>query len=232
MTTTLVTGANKGLGYETARQLIGLGHAVYVAGRDERRVREAARRLGGVPLVLDVTDEASVKAAAEEVRAAGRGLDVLVNNAGIGGGVVAPGDTDAAHIARILDTNVVGVVRVMYAFLPLLDESPYGVVVNVGSGLGSLGRMADPGSTVAYWPGLSYPASKAALGMLTIQYAKAYPRMRVNVVDPGYTATDLNNHTGTQTVEQGVVPIVRAATLSGPDAPTGCFLDANGPVPW
>jgi NAD(P)-dependent dehydrogenase (short-subunit alcohol dehydrogenase family) len=232
MTTTLVTGANKGLGYETARQLIALGHTVYVGGREERRIREAAERLGGVPLLVDVTDDASVKAAADEVRAAGRGLDVLVNNAGIAGGAANPSETTAADIARILDTNVVGVVRMMSAFLPLLDESPYGVVVNVGSGLGSLGRMTDPDSPHSRWALLSYPTSKAALNMLTVQYAKAYPRLRVNVVDPGYTATDLNNFTGIQTVEQGVVPIVAAATLTGPDAPTGRFLDANGPVPW
>jgi NAD(P)-dependent dehydrogenase (short-subunit alcohol dehydrogenase family) len=232
MTTTLVTGANKGLGYETARQLIALGHTVYVAGRGEHRIGEAARKLGGIPLLVDVTDDASVKAAAEEVRAAGRGLDVLVNNAGIADGLTAPGETTAALLTRILDTNVVGIVRMMYAFLPLLDESPYGVVVNVGSGLGSLARMTDPESELSHWNGLSYPTSKAAVSMLTVQYAKAYPRLRVNVVDPGYTATDLNRFTGPQTVQEGVVPIVAAATLSGPDAPTGCFFDADGPVPW
>lgn len=235
MTTTLITGANKGLGYETARQLIAAGHTVYVGARDEGNARQAAESLGlnARPLLIDVTDEASVQAAAEAVSAAEGSLDVLINNAGIAGGSTSPIDTTGDDLVRILDTNVVGAVRVTHAFLPLLLRSKRGIVVNVSSGLGSLSGATDPQRMESQFTFLSYPASKAALNMLTVQYAKAFPQLRVNAVDPGYTATDLNGHRGTQTVEEGVVAIVRAATLpEGDDAPTGTFTSADGPVPW
>jgi len=231
MTTTLITGANKGLGFETARQLVAAGHTVYLGARDEANARRAAEKLGGRPLLIDITDEASVRAAADEVERTAGTLDVLVNNAGIPGGGVTPGDTTGTHLTAILDTNVVGVVRVTHAFLPLLLRSAHGVVVNVGSGLGSLSRVTDPRRMEFEWAALAYATSKAAVSMLTVQYAKAFPQLRVNVVDPGYTATDLNGFRGTQTVEQGATAIVRAATLTD-SGPTGTFLDANGPVPW
>jgi NAD(P)-dependent dehydrogenase (short-subunit alcohol dehydrogenase family) len=131
----------------------------------------------------------------------------------------------------VYDTNVFGVVRVMHAFLPLLEASGTPVVVNVSSGLGSLAVTNDPGRFESTLLGLAYPSSKAALNMLTSQYAKAYPAIKINAVDPGYTATDLNEHRGTQTVEEGAEIIVRMATI-GAEGPTGGYFDASGTVPW
>jgi NAD(P)-dependent dehydrogenase (short-subunit alcohol dehydrogenase family) len=230
MTTTLITGANKGLGREVARRLLAGGHDVWLAARDADRGREAAGALGGRPLVLDVTDDASVAAAAEQVAAAG-GLDVLVNNAGIAGAFTPVPETTPADVAHILATNVVGTVRVTQAFVPLLERSANPVVVNVSSGMGSLGVTTDPARFESTLVGLGYPASKAAVNMLTSMYAKALPGMRVNAVDPGYTATDLNGHRGTQTVEEGAEAIVRMAELDA-SGPTGTFVDRHGAVPW
>ncbi|MFF4223733.1 SDR family oxidoreductase [Streptomyces abikoensis] len=235
MTTTLITGANKGLGHETARRLLAAGHTVYVGSRDAERGRRAAERLGARMVVLDVTDDASVAAAAKTIEADG-GLDVLINNAGIeertpDGGVAGPAEITADMMRRVFDTNVFGVVRVTHAFLPLLQRSAAPVVVNVSSGLASLTRAADPDAPGFGYPGVAYPASKAAVNMITVQYAKAFPHMRVNAVEPGYTATDLNQHSGTQTVEEGAEIIVRMARL-GPDGPTGGYFDVDGPIPW
>ncbi|MEU8582036.1 SDR family oxidoreductase [Streptomyces sp. L500] len=235
MTTTLITGANKGLGHETARRLLAAGHTVYVGSRDAERGRRAAERLGARMVVLDVTDDASVAAAAKTIEADG-GLDVLINNAGIeertpDGGVAGPAEITADMMRRVFDTNVFGVVRVTHAFLPLLQRSAAPVVVNVSSGLASLTRAADPDAPGFGYPGVAYPASKAAVNMITVQYAKAFPNMRVNAVEPGYTATDLNQHSGTQTVEEGAEIIVRMARL-GPDGPTGGYFDVDGPIPW
>ena len=137
----------------------------------------------------------------------------------------------AGDVARVLATNVVGVVRVTQAFLPLLERSANPVVVNVSSGMGSLAITTDPERVESTFVGLGYPASKSAVTMLTTQYAKAFPRMRVNAVDPGYTATDLNGRTGTQNVEEGTDAIVRMAQLDA-SGPTGTFVDRNGIVPW
>jgi len=230
MTTTLITGANKGLGFETARRLIAAGHTVYLGSRDEERGRAAAAALGATPIVIDITDDASVAAAAKTVEAAG-GLDVLVNNAAIAGPWAAVGDVTADTLGPLYDTNVFGVVRTMHAFLPLLARSAAAVVVNVSSGLGSMFRATDPNSMESKFPSLAYGSSKAAVNMLTVRYAQAYPAMRINCVDPGYTATDLNGNSGTQTVEQGAEIIVRMAQL-GPDGPTGSYADAEGGIPW
>jgi NAD(P)-dependent dehydrogenase (short-subunit alcohol dehydrogenase family) len=235
MTTTLITGANKGLGYETARRLLAEGHTVYVGSRDPGRGRAAAARLGARHLPLDVTDEASVAAAAKTVEADG-GLDVLVNNAGIegraeGNAVVGAADTTADHLRTLFDTNVFGVVRVLHAFLPLLTRSAAPVVVNVSSGLASLTGATTPGSPAYAYPGVAYPTSKTAVNMLTVRYAKAFPGMRINAVEPGFTKTDLNGNTGVQSVAEGAEVIVRAALL-GPDGPTGTYFDRSGPLPW
>jgi NAD(P)-dependent dehydrogenase (short-subunit alcohol dehydrogenase family) len=231
MTTTLITGANKGLGRETARQLIAAGHTVYAGARDERRAKEAAAQLGARPLVIDVTSEDSVRAAAELVRAETGHLDVLVSNAGITGGRKEAGDTTAADMLAVYDTNVFGVVRVMHACLPLLEAAEAPVVVNVSSGMGSLAVTTDPSRFESTLISLPYPSSKTALNMVTSQYAKAYPSIRINAVDPGYTATDLNDHRGTQTIEEGAEIIVRMAMI-GADGPTGGFFSTEGPVPW
>jgi NAD(P)-dependent dehydrogenase (short-subunit alcohol dehydrogenase family) len=231
MTTTLITGANKGLGFETARRLIDAGHTVYLGARDPERGSAAAARLGARPLLIDVTSDQSVAAAAAAVRQETGHLDVLVNNAGIPGGGQPVGEVAAADMLAVYDTNVFGVVRVTREFLPLLAAARHPVVVNVSSGLGSLERVTNPVYMESERNMLAYPSAKAAVDMITVQYAKAYPAMRINAVDPGYTATDLNGHRGTQTVEQGADIIVRMASI-GPDGPTAGFFGADGPVPW
>ncbi|WP_394435707.1 SDR family NAD(P)-dependent oxidoreductase [Streptomyces sp. SGAir0957] len=237
MTTTLITGANKGLGRETARRLLAAGHTVYVGSRDAERGRRAAEELGARHVVIDVTDDASVAAAARTIEADG-GLDVLVNNAGIEGrtaanGIVAPADETVDTLRPLIETNLYGTLRVTHAFLPLLLRStaPAPVIVNVSSGLGSMALVTDPATPAYGYPGIAYPASKTAVNMLTVQYAKAFPRLRINAVEPGFTKTDLNGNTGVQTVEEGAEIIVRMARL-GPDGPTGGYVDAHGPVAW
>jgi NAD(P)-dependent dehydrogenase (short-subunit alcohol dehydrogenase family) len=235
VTTTLITGSNKGLGYEAARQLIAAGHTVYAGARDPELGRPAAGRLGARFVQLDVTDDASVAAAAKVIEADG-GLDVLVNNAGVEGRtpdnvVVGAADETAAHMQALFDTNVFGVVRMLHAFLPLLQRSASPVVVNLSSGLSKTADLANPGGPVHFYPGVAYPASKTAVNTITVQYAKAFPGVRINAVDPGYTATDLNGRTGTQTVEEGAGIIVRMAQI-GPDGPTGGHFTASGPVAW
>lgn len=235
MTTTLITGANKGLGFETARRLIAAGHTVYIGSRDPERGRRAAEQLGARTVQLDVTDDASVAAAAKTIEADG-GLDVLVNNAGIEGrnednDVIGAADVTADMMRQVFETNVFGTVRVTHAFLPLLQRSASPVVVNLSSGLASLTRVTTAGTPTHAYPGVAYPASKTAVNMITVQYAKAFPNMRINAVEPGYTKTDLNGNTGVQTVEQGAEIIVRMAQ-AGPDGPTGGYFDAEGPLPW
>lgn len=227
-TTALITGANKGLGYETARQLIGTGHTVWVSARSKEKAERAAAELGARPLVIDVTDDASVAAAAKVVEAESGRLDVLVNNAGI----ADPSEDELAgpDMTAVLDTNVTGVVRMMYAFTPLLQRGR-GVVVNVGSGLGSFARVTDPERMESQVASPAYNAAKAAVSMLTVQYAKVHPELRINVVDPGFTATDLNGFAGTQTITEGAEPIVRAALIDT-HGPTGSFFDREGSVPW
>lgn len=235
MTTTLITGANKGLGFETARRLIAAGHTVYIGARSIERGEAAAAGLGARFVRIDVTDDASVAAAAKTVEADG-GLDVLVNNAGIeertrDGGVAGAAETTADLLRTLFETNVFGVVRVTHAFLPLLRRSAAPVVVNISSGLASIARATTPGTPAYAYPGVAYPASKTGVNMVTVQYAKAFGDMRINCVEPGYTATDLNGHQGTQTVEEGAEIIVRMAQV-GPDGPTGGYFDAAGPIPW
>jgi NAD(P)-dependent dehydrogenase (short-subunit alcohol dehydrogenase family) len=235
MTTTLITGANKGLGFETARRLVAAGHIVYVGARDAERGRRAAERIGARFVRLDVTDDASVDAAAKAVEADG-GLDVLINNAGMetrtaDNSVPVAATVTAEQMRTTFETNVFGVVRVLHAFLPLLERSAAPVVVNVSSGLASLTRLSDPDHPASFYPGVAYPTSKTAVNMLTVQFAKAFPKMRINSVEPGFTKTDLNGNTGTQTVEEGAEIIVRMAQI-GPDGPTGGYFDVNGRLPW
>jgi NAD(P)-dependent dehydrogenase (short-subunit alcohol dehydrogenase family) len=231
MTITLITGGNKGLGFEAARRLIAAGHSVYLGARDHDPGRHAAQALGAAFVPLDVTDDASVTAAMAAIDDAEGRLDVLVNNAGIAGGRVPPAEVTAQDLSRVYETNVFGLVRVTHAALPLLERSQAPVIVNVASGLGSLGVVTDPKRMESAFPALAYGSSKTAVVALTVHYAKALPQMRVNVVDPGYTATDLNANTGTQTVTEGTDAIVRLATV-GPDGPTGGFFDRHGTVPW
>jgi NAD(P)-dependent dehydrogenase (short-subunit alcohol dehydrogenase family) len=234
MTITLITGANKGLGFETARQLVAAGHTVYAAARDADRGRVAADKLGARFVQLDVADDASVAAAAEFVRTDSGGLDVLVNNAGIlGAGKLGEhiGELTGDDLINTFNTNLFGPVRVTNAFLPLLRASASPVVVNVSSGLGSIALCADPSRAESRVVALDYNSSKTALVMVTAQYATAFPGIRFNAVDPGYTATDMNGHAGPQTVEEGAEILVRMATI-GPDGPTATFVDRHGPVTW
>lgn len=232
MTTTLITGANKSLGFETARRLTEAGHTVYLGSRDEQRGKEAAGRIGARLVQLDVTSDDSVAAAAALVQDEAGHLDVLVNNAGISGGLGrSPGEVTAADMRTVYETNVFGVVRVTHAFLPLLAASSAPVIVMVSSGMGSLAVTTDPSRFESTLISVSYTSSKAALNMITTQYAKAFPAMRINTVDPGYTGTDFNQHRGTQTVGEGAEIIVRMASI-GPGGPTGGYFSAAGPVPW
>lgn len=230
MTTTLITGANKGLGYETARRLLEAGHTVWMGARDATRGQQAADALGGRFVQLDVTSDASVAAAAETVAAAG-GVDVVINNAGITGPRGEPAELTAADALAVYDTNVVSIVRMISAFLPVLRASSAPTIVNVTSGLGSFAAVHDPERIESKVNTPLYSSSKSAVTMLTVQYAKALPQMRINAADPGYTATDLNGNSGTQTVQEGTDAIVDLATRGG-EGPTGTFIDRSGIAPF
>jgi NAD(P)-dependent dehydrogenase (short-subunit alcohol dehydrogenase family) len=235
----LVTGANKGIGFEIARQLSQQGIAVLIGARDEARGQEAAaeltaRGLRAAPLRLDVTDGASVADAARDIAGQYGRLDILVNNAGITGGFRgAPSEVTADRLREVYDTNVFGVATVTGQLLPLLRQSAAGRIVNMSSGLGSLALSSDPGSEFGDYNLVTYQSSKTALNALTVAYAKELrdTAIKVNAADPGFTATDLNSHRGYRTVQQAAVVAVRLATL-GADGPTGTFQDENGPVPW
>ena len=228
-TITLVTGATKGLGRETARRLLEAGHTVLLGARDAGRGRRAADELGTEFLLLDVTDQPGVDATAEQVRDRYGRLDVLVNNAGVVGPRHPLPEVTAAEVRATLDTNLLGVVRVTRAFLPLLRNSENPRIVNVSSGTGRLTWQHERGWPQEHAPPV-YSTSKAALTMLTLQYAHALPDIRINAAWPGYTATDLNDHQGTQTVTEGTDAIVRLATLPA-DGPTGTFHGRDGAVP-
>jgi NAD(P)-dependent dehydrogenase (short-subunit alcohol dehydrogenase family) len=236
MTTVMITGANKGLGFETASRLAQQGWTVLLGARDPERGRIAAEKLAAdgrdvryVP--LDVTDDGSVEAAVKDVLRTTDHLDVLVNNAGIVGAASAPLETGPADFLACFGVNLLGPVRVTRAFLPLLTRAELPRIVMVSSGMGSLTITSDPDRLESRLVGLVYPSSKAALNMITSQYAKALPGWKVNAVDPGYTATDLNGHSGYKSVAEGAAAIVAMATV-GPDGPTGGFFDDRGPVPW
>jgi NAD(P)-dependent dehydrogenase (short-subunit alcohol dehydrogenase family) len=231
MTTTFITGANKSLGYETARRLIEAGHTVLLGARDPERGQRAADALGARFVRIDVTDEASVAAAADDIAAREGGIDVLINNAGVYEPHVPADQITAAHAGALFEVNVIGVVRVTHAFLPLLRKSANPVIVNVSSALGSFAATHDAERVESKPIAPLYTASKAAVTMLTTQYAKAWPDVRVNAVDPGYTATDFNGHSGPQTVSEGTDAIVELATI-GADGPTGAFRDRHGVVAW
>lgn len=227
----LITGGNKGLGYEAARRLIADGHKIYIGARDHERGKKAAQELGAKFIQLDVTDDRSVEAAAQELANLEGHLDVLINNAGISGGMANPDEMTLEIIKHTYETNVFGIVRVTRAFTGLLKKSSSPVIVNVSSGLGSFGTVLDQSKIESKVLAAHYNSSKAAVNMLTLQYSKAFPEFRINAVDPGYTATDLNHHSGPQTVKEGTDAIVKMATI-GNDGPTGTFSDRHGAKPW
>lgn len=228
----LITGANRGLGFEAARQLADAGATVIVGARDAARGAEAAAQVGGESVVLDVGDAASVAAAAAVVAARWGRLDLLVNNAGIL--PETPGALDAGGVAATLDTNVVGVVRVTEAFLPLLRRSPAGRIVNVSSTMGSLSDQTDPASPYFGLVVPGYQASKAALNSLTIGLAKLVAPIKVNAVCPGWVQTDLtpgNREQAPLPAAEAARVVVRYALLDE-DGPTGGFFDAERAVAW
>ncbi len=237
MTTALITGGNKGIGSAIAEGLGALGWSVGVGARDHTRREEAVAKLKaagvdafGVP--LDVTDDASVAAAAQQLAERG-GLDVLVNNAGITGGMPQnPTAIDPAAVLRVVDTNVVGVLRVTNACLPLLRQSAHPRVVVVSSSVGSLTLQTTPGSFVGPVSG-GYAPSKTFLNALVIQYVKDLKgsNILINAGCPGFVATDLNGHRGTRTPQQGAAIAIKLATLPD-DGPTGTYSDDAGPIPW
>ncbi|MFE9093352.1 SDR family oxidoreductase [Streptomyces sp. NPDC007264] len=236
--TALVTGANKGIGYEIAGGLGRLGWSIGVGARDEERREAAVAKLlaagvdaFGVP--LDVTDDASVTAAAALTENRTGRLDVLVNNAGITGGTAQlPTTVDVETVRTAVETNVIGVIRVTNAMLPLLRRSPSPRIVNVSSSVGSLTLQTTPGAetgpiSVAYAP------TKTFLNAVTVQYAKELQdtNILINAACPGYCATDLNGFRGFRTPQQGATIAIRLATLPD-DGPTGGFFDEDGEVPW
>jgi NAD(P)-dependent dehydrogenase (short-subunit alcohol dehydrogenase family) len=228
MTVTLVTGANKGLGYETARQLLDRAHTVYIGARDIERGSVAASQLGAQFVQLDVTDDASVAAALQVIDDREGHLDVLINNAGIS----TFEDVSGPVALAVFDTNAVGVIRVTQAALPLLRKSDNPVVVNVSSALGSFWAVTNPERRQFHFPSIIYGASKAAVSMITVQYAKALPEIKFNAVEPGFTATELTPMSGAgQPVEDGAAVIVRMATIDS-SGPTGTFQEGDTELPW
>lgn len=225
----LVTGANKGIGYEIVRSLVAAGMTVLLGSRDPERGAAAAATAGARPVTLDVTDPDSVAAVADLVKADYGRLDVLVNNAGVLAGWGPPSALSADDFRNVFETNVYGVVTVTNALLPLLKESAAGRIVNVSSGMGSLVELGEQGNV----PIMAYSASKTALNALTVAYALelAGTAVTVNSVDPGYCATDLNGHTGPRKPSEGSVIAARLATTPS-GGPNGEFHRESGAVPW
>lgn len=238
----LVTGGNKGIGREIAAGLAGLGHTVVIGARDRGRGEAAAgalRAAGGdvTAVALDVTDPASIRGAVEEVRARHGRLDALVNNAGVSGkpgsdfAGQTPGTGDVGDVRYVFETNVLGVMAVTEAFLPLLRESDAPRIVNMSSSAGSLAAISDFANADPI--ALGYVPSKTAVTALTMMYARGLVRdgILVNAVCPGFVATDLNGFRGVRTPEQGARQAIRMATIPA-DGPTGTFTDEDGPVAW
>ncbi|AEU35261.1 SDR family oxidoreductase [Granulicella mallensis] len=243
----LITGANKGIGLQIAKDLAKHGLTVLVGSRNLENGERAAKSIGegARALQLDVTDSASIVAAADLIRNEFGRLDVLVNNAGITS-VVPPGtsfeermktnipsSSPLDNVRGVFETNVFGVIAVTQAMLPLLREAPAGRIVNLGSSSGSLTLNSNPSYEYRHVFGAAYSPSKTALHAISLAFALELEKtnIKVNVACPGYTATDLNNFRGIRTVEQGAREAVRLALL-GPDGPTGTFSDEDGPVSW
>jgi NAD(P)-dependent dehydrogenase (short-subunit alcohol dehydrogenase family) len=238
-TIAFVTGANKGIGREVSRQLAAKGVLVLMGARDRERGERAVAdlRAQGLPvefIQIDVTSQPSVdQATAEMERRHGR-LDILVNNAGIALDWVPGSELTVETLQKTFETNVFGVFRVTKALLPLLKKSKHGRIVNVSSGMGSLTRHADPNSPLAVRNiSLAYCSSKAALNMITVQFANELKSagIKVNSANPGFTATDMNQHRGLRTVEQGATTPVHLALLPD-DGPTAGVFSDDGPEPW
>jgi NAD(P)-dependent dehydrogenase (short-subunit alcohol dehydrogenase family) len=243
----LITGANQGIGFQIAKDMAAKGYTVLLGARNIERGEVAAKAVGtnAVALQLDVTDEASITAAAARIRQEFGRLDVLIQNAAI----ASAGDdvrTPAAHVLAsrpsivslaemraVWDTNVFGVLSVYQAMVPILRSTPKSRIVNVSSGAGSLTLNSDPNSPMRPYFDTTYAASKTALNALTLAMAIELEAdgIKVSAVSPGYTNTKMNGFTGTDTVEQGAAEAVRVAL--GVDGPTGTFTHATmGAIPW
>jgi NAD(P)-dependent dehydrogenase (short-subunit alcohol dehydrogenase family) len=235
----LVTGANKGIGFEIAGQLGEAGAVVLVGARDEVRGKKAAgaladRGIAATALRIDVTDAASVAEAAVRIERDHGRLDILVNNAGIAGGFTGPPSAaTAADMREVYETNVFGVVTVTNAMLPLLRRSPAGRIVNQSSHVGSLTLNAGTAAPMAHVNLIAYQSSKTALNALTVAYAKELrgTPVKINAAHPGIVATDINGHRGQRTPAEGAAIAVRLALLDAA-GPSGESLSDDGPVPW
>jgi NAD(P)-dependent dehydrogenase (short-subunit alcohol dehydrogenase family) len=231
----LVTGANRGIGFEVVRQLGRLGYVTIVASRDRASGGAAVERLAGegVPahdVELDITDEATVRSAAEWIRGRYGRLDVLINNAAIAIDDAPPSRLSIDAFRRTYETNVFGVFTVTTTMLPLLQAARAGRIVNLSSGSASLSLTSSDWPDE--WNAAAYPSSKSAVNALTVQFATELRRtaIKINAVDPGYTLTAMSPG-ATRTAAEAAAVVVRYATL-GPDGPTGGFFNAQGPVPW
>lgn len=231
MSIVLITGGNAGLGFESARRLKEMGHRVYIGCRDEEKGKKAAAEIDAEYIVIDVSNNESVENAVNEFKKKEAHLDVLINNAGTPGNFAMPKDITADMMHQVYNTNVFGIVRVTHGFLPLLEMSENPVIVNVSSGLGSFGQTLNPEKIESKVNALAYCSSKAAASMLTVQYAKGLPTIKINAVDPGPTNSGGQFKNGNQTMKEGTDAIVKMATI-GKDGPTCTFSDRNGIIPW
>lgn len=239
MKTVLITGANKGIGFETAKQLAQSGYFVYLGSRNKIKGLEALEKLKALGInnvdciEIDVTNINSIKSARKELEVKVKQLDVLINNAGIGGGQAQNLSTgEIENLRKVFDTNFFGAVQTTQQFIPLLKKSNEPRIVNVSSGLGSLTiHSSTQNPNYAIYD--AYSCSKTALNAFTVLLAKEFrnTNFKINSVTPGYTATDLNHFQGTQTPEQAAKVIVKYATVDK-DGPTGKFLKEDGEVDW
>ena len=240
MKTVLITGANKGIGFETAKQLAKHDHAVYLGCRDKKKGQRAIEELQSLGLSrvdmveLDVTNIDSIKQSKRILETKIEKLDVLINNAGIRGDVPQIGSKVSIDIIRkVFETNFFGVINVTQEFIPLLNQSELPIIVNVTSDLGSLSWRSDPTSNVYLLERAAYGPSKTALNAFTVALAAELKdsKFKVNCVNPGHTATDFNNYMGTKPVDQGASVIVKYAMLNE-SGPTGKFFSEEGETPW
>lgn len=240
MKTVLITGANKGIGFETAKQLAELGYFVFIGSRDKQNGLEAVEKLNAQGLTnvdcveIDIANLTSVKQARTELESKIDALDILINNAGISGQqpqTFSAGDME--NLRTLFDTNFFGTVQTTQQFIPLLEKASHPVIVNVSSEVGSLTMHSSPGKSANWDLFSAYGASKTALNAFTVMLANELRNspFRVNSVTPGYTATDLNQHKGSKTAEEGAKPIVRVATQSD-EVTSGKFYKDNGEVAW
>jgi len=234
----LITGANKGIGYEIARGLGAKKIKVLVGARDQARGQAAVDKLKAEGadarfVKLDVTDQATIQSAAAWIEKEFGRLDILVNNAGIAEMGPKPSEVELAKVREVYDTNVFGVAALTQAMLPLLRKSKHGRIVNVSSSLGSLTLASDLSAPFASFVSLGYNTSKSALNSMTIQFAKELKdtAIKVNTICPGYCATDLNGNSGPRSAAQGAVVAIQYATI-GDDGPTGGYFNDDGRIPW